>query len=348
MGFSTASIKWIQSYLSNRKQVLKFKKFTSTEETVLSGIPQGSIIGPILFIIFTNDLAATFKNCKMVSYADDCQLIVDAESLEVLKMKLQSVIETAQKWYQENSMKNNIGKTEILILSKRKHNNKVTIKVIDDGKEILITPEKAIKILGIYLDENMNWRRQINEVRRKASNAIRNLHRINSIVPVKQRLQLYNALVTPHFSYGDVIWGGCGAINTKRLQVTQNYAVKSMLGMKKRDSATAALTRLRLLNLTQRRKVHEVVFTHKALTRKQPENLHNMYEAQLPTRNTRAATNNKLNVPKHTTTTYQQSPFYSTVSTWNSIPSDLQYETTLQLKTQYQRNLIKQTYDANN
>ena len=244
-------------------------------------------------------------------------------------------------------MKNNIGKTEILILSKPKHSNKVTIKVIDDGEEILITPATAIKILGIYLDENMNWTRQINEVRRKASNAIRNLHRINSIVPVKQRLQLYNALVTPHFSYGDVIWGGCGGVNTKRLQVTQNYAVKSMLGMKKRDSATAALTQLKLLNLTQRRKVHEVVFTHKALTRKQPENLHNMYEAQLPTRNTRAAANNKLNVPRHTTSRYQQSPFYRTVSTWNSLPRDLQYETTLQLKTQYQRNLIKTTYGAN-
>ena len=343
MGFGTEIIEWIKSYLKNRKQIIKFKKHTSEEETTLSGVPQGSILGPILFIIFTNDLADEFTTCKMISYADDCQLIVDADSMPELKIKLENVIVTAQKWYKENGMKNNIGKTKVLIL-KTGNQNSPTITVMDEGKRINIKPLKEIKILGIYLDDKLTWKRQISEVRKKASNVVRNLHRVNKLVPVKQRIQLYNALVTPHFSYADVIWGGCGEVNSKRLQTTQNYAVKSMLGMRKRDSATEALTQLKLLNLKQRRKVHEAVFTHKALMNNQPGNINDVYDAQLPTSNTRAASNQKLNLPHHRTSKYQHCPLFRTISTWNSLPNTLDYNTTAQLKTQYQRHLIHATY----
>ena len=89
MGFSEESLLWIKSYLQDRKQIIQFKKFSSTEETVMAGIPQGSIIGPILFLCFTNDLAETFKTCKMVAYADDTQLIVEADTLQQLKKKLE-------------------------------------------------------------------------------------------------------------------------------------------------------------------------------------------------------------------------------------------------------------------
>ena len=83
----------------------------------MSGIPQGSIIGPILFVCFTNDLAETLVSCKMISYADDCQIVVSDGSMRELKIKIEHVIRQAQNWYNENSMKNNIGKTEILIIN---------------------------------------------------------------------------------------------------------------------------------------------------------------------------------------------------------------------------------------
>ena len=169
MGFGSECIQWVKSYLENRQQVCKFKNYSSKEETVLSGIPQGSIIGPILFVIFTNDLADVFTDCKMVSYADDCQLIVHADSLSQLQTKLEEVISIAQKWYEENSMKNNIGKTEILILKLKSHTqNGITIQVNDEGELIHIKPKNVIKILGLHLDESLNWTRQVSEVRRKA------------------------------------------------------------------------------------------------------------------------------------------------------------------------------------
>ena len=85
LGMGESCLKWIKSYLNDRKQKTKFKSYLSSEETVESGIPQGSIIGPLLFICFTNDLADEFTDCKMVSYADDTQLIVYAGVCRKLK-----------------------------------------------------------------------------------------------------------------------------------------------------------------------------------------------------------------------------------------------------------------------
>ena len=129
------SIDFIQSYLSNRKQVSKFTNFISTEENVLSGVPQGSILGPFLFLCFVNDLPNIFGNdCKFMAYADDTQLLVFDKNLENLKEKVEKVLNIAQKWYNKNGMKNNSSKSEILVISTKK-SGKIIIEVYEDGEK---------------------------------------------------------------------------------------------------------------------------------------------------------------------------------------------------------------------
>ena len=345
LGLGGECLAWIKSYLHNRKQRTKFRSFESEEETVLSGIPQGSIIGPLLFICFTNDLAEEFEDCKMVAYADDTQLIVDAPNINQLKTKIEKVIKTAQTWYEHNSMKNNIGKSEILTISPGKINrNKMKITVIDDGEPIVIETAQTIKILGVKIDENLNWKKQVNSVKRKSMNSIRNLNRVNNLLPIKYRIQLYKSLIEPLFSYADVVWGGCGKTTANSLQLAQNFAARSILGMKKSDSATTALKKLKFLNLSQRRRVHETVFTHKSLIHKHPDNINDAYEQQLSKVNTRSAANMKLTIPKHRTSKYERSPFYRTITAWNAVPSTIPTGHVIKHKTMYQHHLINGTH----
>ena len=237
---SEIALKWIKSYLTERKQRTKFMKVTSSEETVKSGVPQGSILGPLLFLCFTNDLPSSFdESQKILSYADDTQILIEAGSIDELTKKIEIVIKQAQSWYESNSMKNNIGKTEILLLNIGRWRNKdINIKIKQDKKIITIKPKNQIKILGVHIDSKLSWDAQINAVKKKSLNVTRNLHRINNVLPLKHRIQLYHTLIEPHFSYGDIIWGGCGAVNSQKLQVVQNFAAKSITGNKKRDSAT--------------------------------------------------------------------------------------------------------------
>ena len=134
IGLNTNSLEWISSYLENRKQKTKFSKYTSQEEKVTSGVPQGSILGPILFICFVNDMAELFNDCKVCSYADDTQIIVSERNSKQVKAKLEELIKRAQKWYTNNSLQNNAGKTETLIIGRKNKAEKIYIEVTENLK----------------------------------------------------------------------------------------------------------------------------------------------------------------------------------------------------------------------
>ena len=267
--------------------------------------------------------------------------------LQQLERKIEHAITTAQKWYSENSMKNNIGKTEVLVINiKRSPVNTMKIRIIDDGKEILLKPQKHIKILGILLDDQLNWTKQVSNVKKKSMNVIRNIHRINHLLPYKLRIHLYTALICPQFDYADIVWGGCGVVNSQRLQTVQNFAIKSITGNKKSDSATKSFQKLKFLRLHQRRYLHEAAFTHKSLLFHNPEEINNGYLQQISTGNTRQATEGKLTLPKHSTSKYQNSPFYRCIKSWNSCPTHIPIGNEKTHKTALHKHLIHQTYPS--
>ena len=127
----------MKSYLENSTQVTKFKNFTSTPETTTTGVRQGSILGPLLFICFTNDLPENFsKICKISAYADDTQLVITAKTIGELKGKIQKAIEIAQNWFKSNSMKINSDKTNILIFNTHSDSKTVEIEIAHNSATI--------------------------------------------------------------------------------------------------------------------------------------------------------------------------------------------------------------------
>ena len=317
------SIDFLQSYLTNRTQISKFSKYISTEEKVKSGVPQGSILGPFLFLCFVNDLPDVFDNeCKFMAYADDTQLLVFDKNLENLKNKVENVIEVAQNWYNKNGMKNNSSKSEILVISTKK-TDKILIEVLENNNKKIVKSKNWIKVLGVYIDHLLSWSKQIGIVKKNATNIIRRIHRINKFLPIKLKLTLYNTLIVPIFNYADVIWGGCYKKQAKRLQVSQNFAVRSMLGKSKYDSGREALRELNMLNLEQRRVVHESVFAHKGLIGNLPINIQNRYKLYLPKMSTRRSKYQKFNIPQHNLSKFKKSPIYRTIKSWNKAPVNL-------------------------
>lgn len=345
LGLNTHAVLWCKSYLQDRKQRTKFTKYISDEHKVTSGVPQGSILGPILFICFTNDMTNIFQECKIISYADDTQIMVSGNSKNQVKTKLEHLIKIAQGWYTENSLMNNASKTEILIIGKKnaKEETKLKIEVTEFGKVKFLEPKKYIKILGVYIDDQLNWNQQIQNLRKKTTNSIRNLHRVQQLIPLKHRILLYDSLVASHYNYADIVWSGCGKTNEKKLQTTHNFAARSILGRRKRSSATDALKTLKFLPLKDKRKVHEAVYVHKALQGKLPSEITTHYTEQLSKHNLRSSTRRTLNLPAHRTQQYQNGPMYRTVKSWNSTPTELRKEiTTNTFKKKFQTHLLDQ------
>ena len=345
---SGPSVLWIKSYLSNRHQKTKFEKHVSTSAEIKSGVPQGSIIGPLLFLIFTNDLPSVFTDkCNIISYADDTQLIIEAENLPTLIRKIEEVINIAQNWYSSNSMKNNTGKSEVLIINARKNLKHIKIKVKDGNKFIKINPKPFIEVLGVKIDDKLNWTKQISSVKKKAFNSIRCIHRINPMLPIKLRVLLYTTLVTPILDYADVVWGHCGEVQMNNLQKAQNFAIKSIVGKKKYDSTSEAFSKLKFLNLHQRQEIHEATFTLKSLLDVNPSHINVEYLKLHPinnNRNSRSSSERKLNLPQHQTSRFEQCPLYKTIKSWNSVPEHIPTHNIKVFKTNFQKFIIKNTY----
>ena len=372
LGLNENSTLWIKSYLENRFQKTKFEFFTSEITEVLSGVPQGSILGPLLFLCFVNDLPEDFKDiCSIFAYADDTQLVVTAKTPEELKDKIRNTLQTAHNWYQKNLMKINPSKTELLILNQKKIPNqsqanakkpkqkikkvyqarkKIKIPQIKkiltmiNNKKVKIKTKPHIKVLGVFIDQELNWNKHIKHVKKKSMDATYNLHRINHLLPIDQRLLLYNAITNAIFNYADIIYGGCSETDSKKLQIVQNFAAKSITGRKKRDSATAALKELKFLTLKQRRIIHESVFIHKILLDQKPESLYSQYLLHFSKINTRQSASNKLNIPRHSTAKYKKSPLYRTIKAWNDAPLHLPKDNAKKHKTLFQQYLINSVY----
>ena len=161
---------------------------------------------------------------------------------------------------------------------------------------------------------------------------------------MKYRRTLYTSLVTPHFSYADTIWNNCGAANSNKLQQSQNFAAKSMLGLSKFSSSSEALKKLELLPLVEKRNINVAVHVKKALTGKAPENIIKLYQNRVSQENSRAATRGDLNYPKHKLQQYQQGPLYTSIKTWNSICPDLRTNDLTCFKRKLQSNNTKKYF----
>ena len=334
--------KWIKSYLENRKQCVKFDKVLSDEEQVESGVPQGSILGPLLFITCTDDLSIQLDQFETYSYADDTQILVTGKTIEDIQRKLVEAIQTANAYYNKNSLLNNIGKTKIMLFQPQgsSHNEQILEITPKDIPQLEkpIYAQDHLKILGIYVDKNLNWNKHISYVKKKATNAIRNLHRANQILPLKEKRLLYNSLVVPHFTYADIIWNCCGKLNCKKIQQAQNFAAKSILGLRKRSSSTEALKRLELLPLEEKRNIHAAVYVKKALEGIGSTETINKYNKLKGPADLRPGT---LQIPKHRTAQYEKSPFYFSIKVWNSTPNHIKNSKVETFKNNLQKHKVE-------
>ena len=346
MGLHKNAISWVKSYLQYRKQKTRFKNVTSEESTVTSGVPQGSILGPILFLCFTNELANSFPEASVLSYADDSQFIVLGKKIETVKAKLEQVIAKAEKWYKSNSLMSNPTKTEVIIFTQNNNLKMPTITCYEDGKKANLQISDNLKILGVFIDKNMSWSTHVTKLRNKTIGIVKHLHRINKLLPMKTKLQLYDSLVASHLNYADIIYSGCSQADKLKLQTVQNFALKSIIGMKKSDSSTEALKTLKYLNLEEKRRIHEAVFTYKIIEGegKMPQNLTAEYSHLQACPNHRAATKGTLNIPIHKTTKFKSSVLYRTVKTWNDISGDMKKKKQDSFKTSLQAEMIHKKY----
>ena len=198
----------------------------SSNRVLSCGIPQGTILGALLFLLYINDLPNCLMHSQPRMYADDTYLTLAGNSVDSIELNLNEDLASISEWLTANKLTLNKSKTEFMIIGSRQRLKTLphspSLKI--DGAPISQVP--STKSLGVYIDENLTWNVHIENLSKKIASGIGALKRIRPFVPHKTLLFIYNSLVKPHFDYCNVVWGSCNKTLVNKLKKLQNRAAR--------------------------------------------------------------------------------------------------------------------------
>ena len=244
-GITGNSINLLQSYLSERCQYVEYNHHRSNTLSISTGVPQGSVLGPLLFLIYINDLPMVSDVFNMLMYADDTTLYCNINQ-NISEIEINHELWKVSQWLAANKLSLNVGKTKFMVFRMR---NKVVSYPDLQINGNAIERVTQFNFLGLILHESLSWDKHINHISLKVSKAIGILYRLKSIYPHRVLLTLYNTLILPHYNYCILSWGSTLREN-HRLHLLQKKAVRIITNSNYIAHTEPLLKELRLLKVT--------------------------------------------------------------------------------------------------
>ena len=318
LGWYGIDPRWFAAWLGGRTQCVRG---AAESVAVTHGVIQGSILGPILFIVFTSDLPQHVSTSKLVLYADDCQFLDAAVpcEIETLKSRVENTLDTVLNWFVQNRLKINPDKTEMIILKSRRQraNTSFTVSFGED----VVSPSDSVKILGVAVDPHLCWNLHVSNIVRRCNCILIGLARVRHKIPKCTRKLLVQALVFPHIVYCITVWGSCSASLKARIQKVIHFGARIVSGLGRRDHVTPVLRELGWNSVDEMICKRDIAVVGRLLNPScEADVLRDqlMYRSDVSERQTRAAANGQLQLPRVRTEFARHSFLYRATSAWNN------------------------------
>ena len=221
-GFDEYTRKYIYSYLKGRRQCVRINGVHSNFQTLLAGVPQGSILGPIIFNIFINDLFFIFERANLHGFSDDNTLSAKAKALDQLKLILSNESEKAIDWLDYNNMMVNASKFQAIFFQKNKISIKTSLKI----KENEIKSADSVELLGVKIDNKLNFDNHISKLCNKSSGLLNNLFRLKKFITGEAKKLAVNSFVISNFNYCPLVWHFSSYKSVNMIESIQKRALR--------------------------------------------------------------------------------------------------------------------------
>lgn len=318
---NSKTINFFSSYLSNRKQTVFADGRFSYEGTIRTGIPQGSVLGPLLFNIFINDLplSVSSPNVTCGLFADDCSLITEGTDISHINRTLQISLSEILNWCSHNQMVLNPEKTKCMVVTTRqKHQiQKLSLDLVLQNQPIEQVSEH--RHLGVILDDRLSWQKHINTLSKSAARNVYLLSRLTHVANYEACFFFFHAHIMSLINYASNIWDNCDKIHISKLCSVHKRALKLLQRIS--SSSNDQHTFCKPLPLIDHLRYNKCVFMHKLIYNKCPAYLKQTFQSELQFNiDSRHMT---MSIPKPRIDLFKSSLRFSGTTAWNSLPKKL-------------------------
>ena len=270
---------FFRSYLSNRSQYVKIDGVLSNTLDVKCGVPQGSVLGPLLFLIYVNDMHRSVPLLNVIMFADDTNLFISGNDYKDMFSKLNSQLKLIDDWFAANKLSLNTKKTKYTVFCSKSVEENLPLKLPDleiGGKTICRS--RYAKFLGVLIDENLTWNKQIQTIESKVSSQIGIISRARKFLSNDAMNLLYNSFVNPYLNYGNVVWGSVPKSKLQKLHTLQKRAIRIVTYSPRYTHSRPLMLSRKILNIYELNLYKTLLFMHSVFNLQAPPCLQTQFQ----------------------------------------------------------------------
>ena len=267
---------WFKSYLTNRQQFVSINSHDSSLRPMNYGVPQGSVLGPLLFLIYINDLHKAMHYSVARHFADDTNLLLSNHNPKQLKKQLNIDLKILTTWLKANKISLNSSKTEILIFKNPNKPLSYDLKLTLDGTRLY--PSKYVKYLGILIDPCLTWSYHVKSLAPKLARAAGMLAKLRHYVDQEGLKNIYHGIFASLMNYGSQVWGQYLNQHVQRIVKLQDKAIRIMTFANPSEHSSDLYKKLEIIKFQDNIKISNYLYVHNSINRKLPQALTNKFQ----------------------------------------------------------------------